>query len=143
MSRSMNTMTFADGAWERRADRPQLPSARRVAAGRHRFHCRSSSTMSRTSRRRRFANSTPSRSPQTLWYSWDETLARIIPRFWSPSGVGVSRWLATSGCSNSSDGKTEATPVKMCYSCGSGQSPAAPPRRGQGAPACGSRSQDG
>ncbi len=35
--------------------------------------------MSRTSRRRRFANSTPSRSPQTSSYSWDETL-----------GVGVS-----------------------------------------------------
>ena len=29
-----------------------------------------------TSRRRRFANSTPSRSPQMLWYSWDETLGR-------------------------------------------------------------------
>ena len=27
-----------------------------------------------TSRRRRFANSTPSRSPQTSWYSWDKTL---------------------------------------------------------------------
>jgi len=28
-----------------------------------------------TSRRRRFANSTPSRSPQMSWYSWDEALA--------------------------------------------------------------------
>ncbi len=31
-----------------------------------------------TSRRRRFANSTPSRSPQTWWYSWDETLAFLL-----------------------------------------------------------------
>jgi len=30
---------------ERHRDRPQPPSARRVAAGRHRFLCRSSSTM--------------------------------------------------------------------------------------------------
>ncbi len=97
VSRPMNSMAFADGAWEgrsrsqeevmqghrrpreRRRDRPQPPSARRVAAGQHRFLCRSSSTMSLTSRRRRFANSTPSHSPQMSWYSWDETL-----------GVGVS-----------------------------------------------------
>ena len=66
---------------ERHRGRPQPPSARRVAAGRHRFLCRSSSTMSQTSRRRCFANSTPSRSPQTSWYSWDETLTRIMHEF--------------------------------------------------------------
>jgi competence protein ComEC len=33
--------------------------------------------MHMTSRRRRFANSTPSRSPQTSWYSWDETLTML------------------------------------------------------------------
>jgi len=65
---------------ERRRDRPQPPSARRVAAGRHRFLCRSFSTMSLTSRRRRFANSTPSRSPQTLPYSWDKTLDVVVAR---------------------------------------------------------------
>ena len=63
----MNTITFADGAWEGRSrseeramqgyrrrrvtrkrvprDRPQPPSARRVAAGRHQFRCRSSSAI--------------------------------------------------------------------------------------------------
>ncbi len=35
----------------------------------------------RTSRRRRFANSTPSRLPQMSWYSWDETLPRIMHKF--------------------------------------------------------------
>ncbi|MEE8462227.1 MAG: heavy-metal-associated domain-containing protein, partial [Acidobacteriota bacterium] len=70
----MNTISFADGVCERHRDRPQPPLARRVAAGRHRFLCRSFSTMSLTSRRRRFVNSTPSRSPQTASYSWSETL---------------------------------------------------------------------
>jgi len=96
VSRSINTMMFANGACEGRSrseekvmqghrrrrvtrkrvprDRPQPPSARRVAAGRHRFLCRSSSTMSLTSRRRRFVNSTPSRSPQTSPYLWSGTL---------------------------------------------------------------------
>ncbi len=34
-----------------------------------------------TSRRRLFANSTPSRSPQTSSYSWDETLTRTMHKF--------------------------------------------------------------
>ena len=59
---------------ERHKDQPQPPLAQRVAAGRRRFLCPSSSTMSLTSRRRRFANSTPSRSPQTSPYLWDEAL---------------------------------------------------------------------
>ena len=62
---------------ERHRDRPQPPSARRVAAGRHRFLCRSSSTMHTASRRRRFANSKPSRSPQTSPYLWNETLLSL------------------------------------------------------------------
>ena len=38
VSRSINTTMFADGACdERHRDRPQPPSARRVAVGRHRF----------------------------------------------------------------------------------------------------------
>jgi len=62
VSRSINKMTFADGACEGRSrseeevmrdiaaderhrDRPQHPSAQRVAAGRHRFLCRSSSVI--------------------------------------------------------------------------------------------------
>ncbi len=99
VSRPRNIITFADGSCEGRSrseeevtqghrrrrvtrkrvprDRPQPPSARRVVAGRHRFICRSSSTMSLTSRRRCFANSTPSRSPQTSLYSWDETLLSL------------------------------------------------------------------
>ena len=38
-------MSMYIGDDERHRDRPQPPSARRVAAGRHRFLCRSSSVM--------------------------------------------------------------------------------------------------
>ena len=48
-------MRFADGAWEGESRSEE-------------------EVMSVTSRRRRFANSMPSRWLQTLWYSWDETL---------------------------------------------------------------------
>jgi len=48
-------MTFADGACEERSRSEEK-------------------AMHTTSRRRCFANSTPSRSPQMSWYSWDETL---------------------------------------------------------------------
>ena len=48
-----------------------------------------------TSRRRCFANSTPSRSPQTSWYSWGETLTRNIPLvllFTLFAGLGPAVW---------------------------------------------------
>ena len=81
---------------ERHRDQPQPPSAQRVAAGQRRFLCLSSSTMSLTLRRRRFANSTPSRSPQTSPYLWNEALSdstpmNVIVEFCLiPLGVGVS-----------------------------------------------------
>ena len=75
---------------ERHRDHPQPPSARRVAAGRRRFLCRFSSTMSLTSRRRRFANSTPSRPPRHRIYGrrhlvlrFDESLDQY-PRHQNP-----------------------------------------------------------
>ncbi len=91
-------MTFADGSCEvrSRSEEEAMQGHRRRRATR-----RSSATPispkggggtasislslllhdARTSRRRRFANSTPSRLPQMSWYSWDETLPRIMHKF--------------------------------------------------------------
>ena len=55
---------------ERHGDCPQPPSARRVAAGRHRFLCRFSSTMQ--------TGIASSRSQQTLPYLWNETLSEEV-----------------------------------------------------------------
>ncbi len=107
-SRPRNSMTFADGACEarsrskekvmqghrrRRATQrsPATPISPKGGGGTASILCRSSSTMSQTSRRRCFANSTPSRSPQTSWYSWDETLTRTMHKFSTsaPKSSGV------------------------------------------------------
>ena len=92
VSRSISTMMFADGSWEGEIKEREGGDARTSATTSdteitrnphqpegwrrdgNQFLCRFSSTMSLTSRRRRFANSTPSRSPQTSPYLWNETL---------------------------------------------------------------------
>ena len=47
-----------------------------------RWLCRSSSTMARHGVRRRFAPSTPSRSPQTSSYLWKEALSEELQLSW-------------------------------------------------------------
>ncbi len=92
VSRPRNTITFAEGACEARSRSEEEAMSgtsattrdTEIARNPHQpegwrrngidFLCRSSSAMHTTSRRRCFANSTPLRSPQTSWYSWDETL---------------------------------------------------------------------
>ncbi len=94
VSRPMNTMTFADGAWEGRSrseeevmqgHRQQRATQRSPATPISPKGGGGTASISLslllhdviTSRCRRFANSTPSPSPQTSWYSWDETLLSV------------------------------------------------------------------
>jgi len=98
VSRPRNTMTFADGACEvrsrseeeamqghrrRRATQrsPATPISPKGGGGTASISLSPLLHDAQTSRHRRFANSTPSRSPQMSWYSWDETLARTMHKF--------------------------------------------------------------
>jgi len=91
-------MTFADGACEgrsrseeevmhghrrRRATQrlPATPISPKGGGGTASISLSLLLHDAQTSRRRRFANSTPSRSPQMLWYYWDETLTRNMHKF--------------------------------------------------------------